>query len=433
MAEDESLEGDLAHPSMLYPRRHPAAIPVCSGTIPFARRKGGDVGPLPRKRITCWQTCTPRLKSVSRNMPRYLILTASMGEGHNTAARNIRDALIDSGTPPGDVLVADPYTRTNPIVNSLMRSGYTMAINRYPRAWKVLFELLSKPGVVEGMGPMLAELTAGVRSLIAEFRPDMLVSTYPIFSFLVAKIRKKAPRTPPLYTVITDSTMVNSAWYRCHCHGFIVADAATENVLLEGRVPPHLIHVLGFPVGLSFDKLSPAAHPGKGAWKAIFFPGGSSSRASETLKRLDRIPWLEVTAVTGQRKNVADVLRAEGLPRRGELLGWTDRMPELMAAHHFFIGKAGGATVQEAIAAKIPFLVSHIVPGQEEGNIALIERAGIGTLATGQPDRIGDVIEGATANGGLLWEAWRANLQKLSRPSAARAIAAFISGKAASA
>jgi len=359
-------------------------------------------------------------------MPKYLILTASMGEGHNTAARNIRDALVESGTPPGDVLVADPYTRTNPIVNSLMRSGYTMAINRYPRAWKVLFELLSRPGVVEGMGPMLAELTEGVRSLIREFQPDILVSTYPIFSFLVAKIRRKQPETPPLFTVITDSTMINSAWFRCHCHGFIVADDATARVLLAGRVPPHLVHVLGFPVGLAFEKLTPAPHPGDGRWKAVFFPGGGATRACQTLHRLDRIPWLDVTVVTGQRKSVAAAIAAEGLPRRGELLGWTDRMPEIMATHHFFIGKAGGATVQEAIAARIPFLVSHIVPGQEEGNIALIERAGIGTLATGQPDRVGDVIEGAAANGGLLWQAWRDNLAKFAKPSASRAIAEFL-------
>jgi processive 1,2-diacylglycerol beta-glucosyltransferase len=70
-------------------------------------------------------------------MPRILILTASMGEGHNTAARNIGEALKTETSGTADVLVADPYTRTNPIVNKLMQTGYTTAINRYPRAWKV--------------------------------------------------------------------------------------------------------------------------------------------------------------------------------------------------------------------------------------------------------------------------------------------------------
>src|SRR5688572_30196259 len=126
-------------------------------------------------------------------MPRILILTASMGEGHNTAARNISEALAAETDGAAEVLVADPYTRTNPLVNKLVQKGYATAINRYPRAWKVVFELLNRRGVVEGMGPMLKELTAAVKGLIAEFEPDIIASTYPVFSFLIAKIRKRNP------------------------------------------------------------------------------------------------------------------------------------------------------------------------------------------------------------------------------------------------
>lgn len=360
-------------------------------------------------------------------MRRILILTASMGEGHNTAARNIREALAAAHAGRVEATVADPYTRTNPVVNRLMQQGYAMAINKYPRAWKVVFDLLSRPGVVEGMGPMLAELTAGVHSLIREFHPDLIVSTYPIFSFLIAKIRRRDPdMTAPLYTVVTDSTMINSAWYRCHCDGFLVADDATAEVLSQGGVPSDRIHVLGFPVSAAFESLQPAPHPGQGPWKGILFPGGRSGRAIKILKRLAKIPNLEITVVTGRRQGMHRALAAAGLPARGELLGWTDRMPELMTTHHFFVGKAGGATVQEAIAARIPFLVSHVVPGQEEGNIVLIERSGFGMLATGAPERIGDIIEGAMTSGGRLWGAWRANLEAVAQPSASRKIASFL-------
>jgi hypothetical protein len=48
-------------------------------------------------------------------MPRVLILTASMGEGHNTAARNIGEAIRAETNGAAEVLVADPYTRSNPI------------------------------------------------------------------------------------------------------------------------------------------------------------------------------------------------------------------------------------------------------------------------------------------------------------------------------
>ena len=360
-------------------------------------------------------------------MPRILILTASMGEGHNTAAYNIQDALKAGGGGEVAVLVADPYTRTNPVINKFIQKGYATAINNYPRAWKVVFELLSRRGVVEGMGPMLAELTAGVKALIDEFHPDIIVSTYPVFSFLMAKIRKRDPSVViPFYTMITDSTMINSAWYRCSCDGSIVADEQTARVLLQDGVPAEKVHALGFPVAQAFESLEPAPPPEKTGWKAIFFPGGVSQFAVQVLTHLSDVPQLHVTVVTGRRQNVFQRLQKAGLPKFGALVGWSDQMPKLMTSHHLFIGKAGGATVQEAIVAQIPFLVSHVVPGQEEGNIALIERAGIGALAVGNPQRVRDIIMGAMANEGNLWRAWRTNLAALKKPPASRAIARFL-------
>lgn len=365
------------------------------------------------------------MSSIHTQKTRVLLLTASMGEGHNTAARNIRDAILAEQPDSAEVLVADPYTRTNPIVNRLMQSGYTMAINRYPKAWKVVFELLSRRGVVEGMGPMLAELTAAVRSLVSEFRPHVIASTYPVFSFLNAKIRKSNPAMKiPFFTVITDSTQINSAWYRCPCDGSIVADEHTADVLRNDGVPREKIHVLGFPVGLEFEKLKPlhAADP----WKILFFPGGTSLRAVATLQDLASLDNVLVDVVTGRRKATHDAILKAQLPKAGTLTGWTDQMPALMASHHLFIGKAGGATVQEAIAAQIPFLVSHIVPGQEEGNIAFIQQTGIGALAAGSPEEILHHVKGAFANNGTLWHAWKKNLSALQKPSASRIIARFL-------
>jgi len=360
-------------------------------------------------------------------MPRILILTASMGEGHNTAARNIADALKAETSGEAEILVADPYTRTNPIVNKLVQTGYATAINRYPRAWKVVFELLSRRGVVEGMGPMLKELTDAVRSLVEEFQPDIVASTYPVFSFLIAKIRKRSPEvTVPFYTVITDSTQINSAWYRCPCHGSIVADEPTASVLRGDGVPESHIHVLGFPVSPIFETLSPCPPPANGEWKLLFFPGGKTEAAIASLEHLAKIPNLRVTVVTGRRHGVFRQLQEAGLPKSGELIGWTQEMPQLMTTHHIFVGKAGGATVQEAIAAELPFLVSHIVPGQEEGNISLIEQTGVGALAVGGPQRIHDIVSGAMANDGALWKAWRANLSSCRRRGASSTIARFL-------
>jgi len=62
--------------------------------------------------------------------------------------------------------------------------------------------------------------------------------------------------------------------------------------------------------------------------------------------------------------------RARKYDGRLHLLGWTNQMPELMMRSHLVIGKAGGATVQEAIAARCPLIINQVIPGQEEATRA---------------------------------------------------------------
>lgn len=356
---------------------------------------------------------------------RILILTASMGEGHNTAARNIRSAIERESGGQAVVRVEDPYTRTNPTVNRLVQKGYAAAINNYPRLWKAVFALLSEPRVIEGMAPLFSELNKSVEGMVREFEPTVIASTYPVFGYVMQRVRPIAGEVP-FFMVITDSTMINQTWYRYPCDGAIVADEPTAEVLLRDGVDDRKIHTLGFPVGLEYEDFVPAPPPANGRWKVLFFPGGPPQRAIETLRLLGRHESIETTVITGRREETRQALLRAGLPLRGELLGWTDQMPRLMGSHHVFIGKAGGATVQEAIAAQIPFLVSHIVPGQEEGNIALIQKTGIGALVANGPAEVAQVLEGALRNEGAVWRTWRRNLVQLQKPSASRMIARFL-------
>jgi len=363
----------------------------------------------------------------SKRPVRILILTASMGEGHNTAARNIQQALQTEAGSGVEVLVVDPYTRTNPVVNRCIQKGYAAAINNYPRLWKMVFAMLSQPKVIEGMAPLLLQLTNAVHSLVREFQPDLIASTYPVFGYIMQRIRREDPAVAmPFYMVITDSTMINQTWYRYPCDGAIVADEPTAEVLRNDGVAEDKIHVLGFPVGLQFDEFIPAPPPHDGNWRLLFFPGGPLQRAFETLHHLSTIEKATVTVITGRRQDAHAALSRAGLPKRGHLIGWTDKMPDLMGSHHIFIGKAGGATVQEAIAAQIPFVVNHIVPGQEEGNIALIQQTAIGALGSNSPADILHIVKGAMANEAALWRTWRKNLVQIQKPSASRAIASFL-------
>ena len=151
--------------------------------------------------------------------------------------------------------------------------------------------------------------------------------------------------------------------------------------------------------------------------------------APEIIRGLTGLPHVRLTVTVGRderlRRTVEGV-NAEAA-RKFEIVGWSDQLPRLMLESHLLISKAGGATVQETIAAKCPMIISQVVPGQEEGNARLIEETQSGAVAT-RAEAIIVAAERAFADDARLWREWSENISRLSRPRASLEIAELLLG-----
>ena len=139
-------------------------------------------------------------------------------------------------------------------------------------------------------------------------------------------------------------------------------------------------------------------------------------------------PTITLSVVLG--RNVRSLYtRAKSIkddfPDRVKLIGWTKRVPELLTSHHLAIGKAGGATVHEAIGARCPMLIHHLVPGQEEGNLQLLEAIGAGHLAETE-EAITAAIRQFLANEGAAWRQAKRQLTAHAKPNAATTAGDYI-------
>ena len=363
-------------------------------------------------------------------MRRILILTAGFGEGHNTASYCLAEALREH--PEVEVRVVDVYQETMPRITKVLQSGYGLAINKFPFVWSAIFSLLETPGNLEATLVLAGNLRETLCRIIEEFKPDVIVSTYPLYAFLLRELRKRGHEQSkvPLLTVVTDSIAINSSWYRAGSEAFIVADKETALVLDRGGVDPGVIQVLGFPVSPRIAALQPLQPTIQGSIKLLYFPSSRIAHTLAVIRRLQELPSIELTVVTGRLKALHAAIEASGLIDgiQNHLIGWTNQVPELLCAHHLYIGKAGGAIVQEAIGTSCPILVSHVVPGQEEGNIEMIERHDIGRLAAHYPAAIAASVEEIFADDGVTWKRWKKNISSISKPSSSRDIASFILG-----
>ena len=160
----------------------------------------------------------------------------------------------------------------------------------------------------------------------------------------------------------------------------------------------------------------------------LYFATGRKPQISSVGHPLLECEGTQLTLVLGG--NVRRLYRParelkQQYPGRVRILGWSRKIPLHLCQHHLAIGKAGGATVHECIAASTPMLIHHLVPGQEEGNLALLRSIGGGDLAD-SPAKLKGKIQELLAKDCQEWKRWKRNLAKASRPQSATVMAQFV-------
>ena len=359
--------------------------------------------------------------------PHVLILTAGFGEGHNAAARALA-AACDVAQGPGTARVVDIFAAASPRVNALARSFYLGMINRMPRLWSAVYAWVDRSQVLPQMGWILGRERRLLEDIIARTGPAAIASTYPVYAFILADLARRRALTVPFYNVVTDSISINSLWWRAGGAGWFMPNEDSADVLRRAGIADDRLQVCGFPVAPFFaahaGKLAPPDLANGAAPRVLYIINSGTQHAVETARRLLAENDWEVTCAVGRDEALRHRLLqlAAGRTRPAKILGWTHEIPRLLMTHHVVVSKAGGATTQEAIAARCPMIVNQIVPGQEEGNYELLRRHGAGSLAA-NPTAVIAELQAAFAEGGRGWRRWRTALASLSRPDAAQGIA----------
>lgn len=363
-------------------------------------------------------------------MSRILILTAGYGEGHNSAARALKSAFDE--LPCLTTELVDVFALRAPRLNNVSRRAYIQTINHAPAIWSSFYSWLDRSPRAPLLLSALSSHTRLLAKIIAEKKPDILVSTYPVYAWMVARLRAQGLVRCPLFTVVTDAITINSLWYRKPSDGWFVTDHDSAAFLRRAGVPADHVAVSGFPVALAFADRPPHLQPPEPVSPAaprriLYIINSNRSRALETARALLQHPEWHITFTAGRdaqlKRDLENMARASSATTA--VLGWTDRIPELLMTHHVVISKAGGATTQESINALCPMLVNQVVPGQEEGNYELLRRNEAGALAE-TPQAVVETLQRAFADNARLWQKWRNNLRHLARPAAARDIVSSV-------
>ncbi len=356
---------------------------------------------------------------------RILILTAGFGEGHNSAARGVRDGLARVAPDQTEVELRDLFAETYPLINGLVRRSYLWVVDFAPRIWGSVYRWIDRKKDYDKNFRRFSRLKEDFAALLDRFQPDVVASSFPAYPYLLQQILGP-DRLCKSVVVVTDSITVNKIWYRCDADYFLVPNEQSAVVLRAGEVLPQKIKIFGFPVSPQFanstqDREPPSANSKR---RVLYMIHAATHGASELVQRLADL-GVDLTVTIGRSDRLRPDIETAAADRNIKVLGWTNQLPRMLQASHLLIGKAGGATVQETIAAGCPMIINHIVAGQEEGNAQLIVETNSGVIAH-SPREVVANVQRAFADEARQWREWATNISKLSRPRASLDIAEFL-------
>jgi UDP-N-acetylglucosamine:LPS N-acetylglucosamine transferase len=360
---------------------------------------------------------------------RILILTASFGEGHNSAARGIRDGLARVAPEGTEVELRDLFAEAYGPVNELVRKSYLAVVNFAPGAWGAVYRWLDRKKDFDTEFARFSRLEDDFAALLERFQPDVMTCTFPVYSNVLRKIQATdAGRCWPCKSVvvITDSITINAAWYRSAADYFLLANEQSASVLRAAGVAAEKLKVFGFPVSPKFadSAASNRLLPLRNSERRVLYMIHAATRGAPKLAQRLADLGVDLTVTIGRTNRLKPEIEA-AVGDKAKVIGWTDELPRMLHQSHLLIGKAGGATVQETIAAGCPMIINYVVAGQEEGNARLILETNSGVIAESPRDVIAQV-QRAFADDAKQWREWSANISRLSKPQAALDTAEFL-------
>src|SRR5438067_5048673 len=119
---------------------------------------------------------------------RILNLTARFGEGHNSAARGVRDALARVAPDRAQVELRDLFAEAYGPVNELVRRSYLALVNFAPGAWGTVYRWLDRKTDYDKEFRRFTRLKQHFAPLLDRFRPDVVVCSFPVYPNVLHEI-----------------------------------------------------------------------------------------------------------------------------------------------------------------------------------------------------------------------------------------------------
>ncbi len=345
-----------------------------------------------------------------------LILTASVGEGHDLPARTLA-AQLRAERPDVEVVTRDGLEPMGRVVTAISADAGRVVFFRFLWLWDLGF------WVFAGFGPtrraaqaLLARVGgAGLLRLIRSLDPGVVVSTYPTTTEVLARLRRSGALDVPVVSAITDVAGLRYwAAPGVDLHLITHPESADEVRRIAGA-DARVEWVHGLTAAAFLGERSAAdARDALGlpaAGKLVLVSGGGwgvgdVDGAVEEALRIDEVSHVVGLCGRNDRLRTRLAWRFAAEPRV-RVEAFTEQMPDWLAAADVLVHSTGGLTVLEALMRGCPAISYGWGRGHIRLHNAAFRRFGLADVVATRTE-LGWALRRALARGRTRTDAFRA-------------------------
>jgi UDP-N-acetylglucosamine:LPS N-acetylglucosamine transferase len=311
-------------------------------------------------------------------MPKVLILTASVGEGHISHAKALATIFEKEGY---DTSICD-ILNLNPKWANILNNVYKTQVVNLPILYRFFYwwSLYFKFPLRVYAFILHIIFAQSLRECLIANPPDLIIGNHPYLAQLVPNLQKTELQDISYITYLVDLN-AHPLWLSRHTKTYICTSEITKKKILR-HFPKALVTVAPPLVRPEFlDRLSsapsttysPSTEPSRDY--NILLTAGSWGTGSvfKIAKRLSSKKQVKVTVLCGH--NTKLISQIAKLPNC-KAIPWTDDILSYFQTADLVIQNAGGASAYEALATGTPVVTYRPLPGHGKDNAKTLNKLG---------------------------------------------------------
>lgn len=303
-------------------------------------------------------------------MRKILILTTATGEGHNQAAKALRDILTDENT---EVVIYDFLEGYSKFLDSVIVGGYDFSASMLPNVYGAVYKFTNFKSINTVLSKFFKSGKKSILNYINLYKPNIIACTHPLSVFVLDHLKKDNLISTPVVSITTDFNP-HYTYFATNLEAYITGSEYSKEKLISQGVDENTIHPYGIPVNKKFYETNNESKDSSSF--NILLMGGSMglSGISSVLKMLVlNENKLNITIVCGKNEDLREELilnygTKSFADKKISILGFVTNVSDLMDTMDLIITKPGGLTTTESIHKCLPMIIPFVIPGQEGDN-----------------------------------------------------------------